>query len=79
MLLEMPLCDGILSTCMDSKQVDDKYGSPTIDEITEFSREFQSQLEEELGEEEAGHISVEVSSPVRFYPQLLRSPKGWQI
>ena len=47
-------------------QLKDKYGSPSLDEISIFSREFYRALEAELGEQAAGKLSVEVSSPVRL-------------
>ena len=40
------------------------YGSPTLDQVEAFAKGFYSALEAEVGEEEAGRISVEVSSPV---------------
>ena len=43
----------------------DTYGSPTLVEIGEFSRDFYEELERLLGEEAAGEIEVEISSPVR--------------
>lgn len=43
----------------------DQYGSPSLDEVTEFSRSLAAALEAELGQEEAGDIEVEVSSAVR--------------
>ena len=41
----------------------DTYGSPTLDEIGEFSRDFNEMLESSIGEETAGSIEIEVSSP----------------
>jgi hypothetical protein len=43
----------------------DRYGSPSLEEIGDFSRSFNAALEEALGAEAAGEIEVEVSSPVR--------------
>ena len=48
-----------------SMQLDDRFGSPMLEEIEAFSRSFQAALEAELGEDAAGAISLEVSSPVR--------------
>jgi len=45
-------------------QVEDQYGSPSLDEVSIFSREFYSFLESKIGEQAAGKLSVEVSSPV---------------
>lgn len=55
----------------------DTYGSPTLDEIGEFSRDFNQLLESNLGEEAAGSIEIEVSSPgaersVKIPDELLR-------
>lgn len=50
-------------------QLEDKYGSPSLDDVTLFARAFYRELEDTLGEEEAGTITVEVSSPVRI-PQI---------
>ena len=47
-------------------QLEDRFGSPMLEEIEAFSRSFQVALEAELGEEAAGAISLEVSSPVIF-------------
>eukprot|EP00889_Picochlorum_renovo_P007177 jgi/Picre1/34207/NNA_001681.t1 len=49
----------------------------TLDEIGEFSRDFNQLLESNLGEETAGSIEIEVSSPgaersVRIPDELLR-------
>jgi len=41
----------------------DTYGSPSLDEIGEFSRDFNESLESVIGEEAAGQIEIEVSSP----------------
>ncbi len=46
-------------------QLEDVYGSPSMDDITSFSREFYAELETALGEEAAGNLQIEVSSPVR--------------
>ena len=51
-------------------QLEDEYGSPSLEDITNLSRALSSGLEEELGEEEAGTIEVEVSSPVSIASQL---------
>ena len=48
-------------------QLEDMYGSPSMDDITDFSREFYAELEAELGEEAAGKLQIEVSSPVRWH------------
>ena len=45
-------------------QLDDKYGSPSLDEVAKFSQEFSRALDAKIGEEAAGKLSVEVSSPV---------------
>jgi ribosome maturation factor RimP len=45
-------------------QLDDKYGSPSLDEVSKFSQEFSRALDAKIGEEAAGKLSVEVSSPV---------------
>jgi ribosome maturation factor RimP len=47
-------------------QVDDLYGSPTLDDVEQFSRQFYKGLEEAVGEETAWKLTVEVSSPVRI-------------
>lgn len=41
----------------------DKYGSPSLDEIGEFSKDFNESLESAIGEDAAGQLEVEVSSP----------------
>jgi len=53
-----------------SKRVDirldkltNKYGSPSLDEVGLFSRNLNNELEASLGEETAGEIEIEVSSP----------------
>lgn len=55
----------------------DRYGSPLLDEIESFCRSFNAEFAAALGEEEAGEIEVEVSSPgaerkVRVPADLLR-------
>lgn len=45
-------------------QMDDLYGSPSLDDVAAVSREFYKGLEAAIGEEAAGKLSVEVSSPV---------------
>lgn len=40
-----------------------QYGSPSLDEVGDFSRALYAELESALGEEVAGDIEVEVSSP----------------
>jgi hypothetical protein len=40
----------------------DRYGSPSLDDVSAFSREFAHRLSEALGEEAAGEIEVEASS-----------------
>ena len=52
-------------------QVEDQYGSPSLDEVSIFSREFYSSLEAKVGEQAAGKLSVEVSSPVGLLFLLL--------
>ena len=37
-----------------------------MEDITEFSREFYAALEARMGEEAAGKLQIEVSSPVRM-------------
>ena len=49
-------------------QISDRYGSPSMDEVETFARAFNQDLEAALGEEEAGAITVEVSSPVSASP-----------
>ena len=44
-------------------KLSDTYGSPTLDEIGAFSRDFNERFEAIVGEEEAGGIEIEVSSP----------------
>ena len=56
-----PLIEQIVSLVA---QMEDEYGSPSLEDITSFSRAMSSGLDEALGEEEAGTIEVEVSSPV---------------
>jgi len=41
----------------------DRYGSPTLDDVETFSRKFNAALDAALGEEAAGGIECEVSSP----------------
>jgi ribosome maturation factor RimP len=41
----------------------DKYGSPELEDIESFSRRFNAALEAAIGEEAAGQIVMEVSSP----------------
>jgi ribosome maturation factor RimP len=55
----------------------DQYGSPSLDEIEQFSVAFYTKLEEALGEDMAGSIEIEVSSPgaerrLRLPHELLR-------
>lgn len=55
----------------------DQYGSPSLDEIEQFSVAFYTKLEESLGEDMAGSIEIEVSSPgaerrLRLPHELLR-------
>lgn len=49
-------------------QLEDRYGSPSLDDIVAFSRDFNQELSLVLGEEAAGALEVEVSSPVRPHP-----------
>lgn len=44
-------------------KLSDPRGSPSLDDIEDFSRRFYKALEERLGEEVAGRMEVEVSSP----------------
>lgn len=44
-------------------RLDDKYGSPSIDDLERFARRMAAALEQQLGAEAAGDIAVEVSSP----------------
>ena len=52
-------------------QLQDKYGSPSMDEVADFARGFYVELEASLGEEAAGAITVEVSSAVLYTYILL--------
>jgi len=47
-------------------QLDDKYGSPMLEDIEKFARALYRKMEEGMGEEAAGDITVEASSPVRL-------------
>lgn len=53
-----------MTLCACATQLDDLYGSPTLDEVEAFSREFYKELEAVLGAEGAGKLSIEISSPV---------------
>jgi ribosome maturation factor RimP len=44
-------------------RLDDVYGSPSIDDIEVFSRQFLAGLEVQMGPEASGEVSLEVSSP----------------
>jgi ribosome maturation factor RimP len=44
-------------------KLEDLYGSPSIDDISSFSRKLYAGLEAELGAEQSGQITLEVSSP----------------
>ena len=44
-------------------KLNDQFGSPTLDEMEEFAREFNAKFEVAVGEEEAGSVELEVSSP----------------
>ena len=44
-------------------KLDDLFGSPSIDDITSFSRKMYAGLEADLGAEQSGQITLEVSSP----------------
>ena len=44
---------------------DDRYGSPTLDDIGLFSKMYGEILREEIGEDLADDLEVEISSPVR--------------
>jgi hypothetical protein len=48
----------------DFLQLDDKYGSPMLEDIERFARAFYTEMECSMGEEAAGDITVEASSPV---------------
>ena len=50
-------------------QLDDKYGSPMLEDIETFARALYREMESMMGEEEAGEITVEASSPVRLFLQ----------
>ena len=43
-------------------KLSDKYGSPSLDDVSSFSRKFADGLSEALGEDAAGEIEVEASS-----------------
>ena len=45
----------------------DQYGSPSLDDVAAFSRQFNAAYEAAVGEAAAGEIEVEVSSPVRAH------------
>lgn len=47
-----------------SMQLSDRYGSPMLEEIEAFSRSLYNELEAVMGEEAAGAIALEASSPV---------------
>lgn len=49
----------------------DQYGSPSLDEVGEFSRSLSEQLAATMGEEAAGDIEIEVSSAVSACCMLL--------
>merc|ERR1711976_39219 len=44
-------------------KLEDEFGSPSIEDITNFSRAMNVGLEEALGEDVAGDLEIEVSSP----------------
>eukprot|EP00884_Botryococcus_braunii_P017228 jgi/Botrbrau1/4189/Bobra.0192s0048.1 len=44
-------------------KLEDPYGSPSLDDVVAFSRDFNQELALALGEDKAGDIEVEVSSP----------------
>jgi len=44
-------------------KLDDKYGSPMLEDIEKFARALYRKMEEGMGEEAAGDITVEASSP----------------
>ena len=58
----------MLSKLSAAPQLTNVYGSPSMDDTSAFSRLFYDALEKELGEEVAGDLAIEVSSPVD--PQL---------
>jgi len=41
----------------------DSFGSPSVDEITEFAESLTSRLEDQIGSDEVGNIKFEISSP----------------
>lgn len=49
----------------------DPRGSPTLDDISDFTRGLTAGLEEALGEEVAASLQYEVSSPVRRVESVL--------
>lgn len=51
---------------MRPEQLADRYGSPSMEEVEKFCRAFNADFEAALGEEEAGDVEIEVSSPVRL-------------
>jgi len=48
----------------------DPFGSPSLDEVGDFSRALGEQIEISMGEEAAGEIEIEVSSPVSVRPMF---------
>ena len=65
--------------CVDIRidKLTDQFGSPSLDEIGAFSREFNELFEATIGEDAAGDIEIEVSSPgatraVKIPHELLR-------
>ena len=46
-------------------QTTDRYGSPGIMDIQSVAKRVNRQLEDELGEDAAGDIEINISSPVR--------------
>lgn len=64
----MPLVASPRTEC--TLQLEDRYGSPSLDEVSIFSRNFSHALEAKVGEKAAGELSVEVSSPVSPFIQL---------
>ncbi|MCJ1427330.1 hypothetical protein MMC29_005233 [Sticta canariensis] len=61
-------------------QLDDPYGSPSLEDIEAFQHALLQKLEEIMGSDKAGHLQLEVSTPgaerlVRF-PQDLRRFAG---
>ena len=52
-------------TCVDIRidKLTDRFWSPSLEEIGQFSRDFNERFESAIGEEAAGKVEIEVSSP----------------